>query len=288
MTPTFFPAWDGLGDNIYLRPVVEALAETRELWVRTPWPDLYEDLGVHFVRARSELRTQAENEARQPDDFWSEPPPGAETMEPYILHGSTTVMEGTCSRLPVRVGQLSFSLPDFGRSLRFPEPYALVRPVTVRREFEAPARNPRAEYVAQAAEIARAAGLAIVSVAHLEPGEEWAVEPLPKADVRLHHGELTIRGLMMAVAGAALTIGGPGWILPASVAYRRPLLVVGGGRGGYDDPKRLLCPPMDGSRVRWMLPDDFCRCRRNDHDCPKHISGFGGRAEAHIEELLAA
>src|SRR5262245_62547368 len=65
----------GLGDNIYSRPFVPAAAAHYELHLETPWPELYADLDIKFVRAAgSKLRTQQKNMARQSIDLWSQRP----------------------------------------------------------------------------------------------------------------------------------------------------------------------------------------------------------------------
>ena len=65
----------GLGDNCYSRPFVRAATARYQVWLDTPWPELYQDLDLRFVRGTRKLRTQLANMARQPADRWSRPPP---------------------------------------------------------------------------------------------------------------------------------------------------------------------------------------------------------------------
>ena len=55
----------GLGDNIFARPIVRACVAKYDVWLETPWPELFEDLPIRFVAARRDLRTQMRNVARQ-------------------------------------------------------------------------------------------------------------------------------------------------------------------------------------------------------------------------------
>src|ERR1700704_1699961 len=63
----------GLGDNIFSRPFVRATAAQYEVHLETPWPELYADLDIRFIRGGRRLRTQQKNMARQPADLWSRP-----------------------------------------------------------------------------------------------------------------------------------------------------------------------------------------------------------------------
>ena len=62
--PVHYLGMHGLGDNIYQRAHVrQAVANGSEIYLTTPWPQLYADLpGVRCVRPNSHLRTQAKNE----------------------------------------------------------------------------------------------------------------------------------------------------------------------------------------------------------------------------------
>lgn len=51
----------GLGDSIYQRAFVRQFPGA---YIRTPWPELYADLDVKFVKSNTLLRTQRKNEDR--------------------------------------------------------------------------------------------------------------------------------------------------------------------------------------------------------------------------------
>ena len=60
--PLFIEGMLGLGDNIYQRAFVKQLPAGT--YIRTAWPELYEDLPVLPVRSFTTLRTQRKNEYR--------------------------------------------------------------------------------------------------------------------------------------------------------------------------------------------------------------------------------
>ena len=152
--------------------------------------------------------------------------------------------------------------------------YAVVRPVTVRAEWAAESRNPRPEYVLEASRALREAGYTVVSVADLEDGKEWAVDPLPEADITMHKGELAVMHLLALVKNAAVVVGGIGWIVPAAIATGTPAWFICGGQGGFNSPELITDRNhMDLTKIGFAVPDKFCRCKQSRHQCDKRISG---------------
>lgn len=260
-------AMRGLGDSIYARAFIKALPG--ELYIDTPWPELLADLpNVHFIRPHTPLRTQAKNIARQ-GRTWETPPPRQPARQ--IRYGAEGIIRGMTASFGVMPG--AFDLPPLPPS---PEsgPYVVVRPATVRSEWRADTRNPAPEYIDAAALKASALGYKVVSVADLKPDAEWAVMPLPYADVQFHHGELPVEQLLALVKGAAAVIGGIGWLVPAALAAKVPAWIICGGQGGFNSPKQI-CP--DGSTITFVVPDNFCRCKLKIHGCDKRISNYDAK-----------
>lgn len=268
----------GLGDNIYQRAFLKGLKYP--VWLETPWPELYRDLPtVKLVRPDTKLRTQAKNIRRH--SSWEQAPRGRVIQVAYGREGIIPGMAAKFGRAP---GE--FDLPDFG-----PPPvagrYVVVRPVTVREEWRADTRNPLPEYIAQAAAEMRRRGFRVISVADLEPGKEWALDPLPAADLQFHAGELPVEQLLALVQGAAAVIGGIGWIVPACIAAKIPAWIVCGGQGGFNAPELITHPAMDLSRIAFAVPDNFCRCTQKQHDCDKRIADYDQRFAAWADRLPA-
>lgn len=259
----------GLGDNLYQRAVIREMGAVDLI---TPWPQLYVDLPVRCIRPRTDLRTQAKNAAR-PDlaPMWS-PSPAGERVKRIGYGADGSILASFCRSAGIAPAHLDMGgppTPPVGI-----EPYVVVRPATVRREWRADARNPDPKYLAEAAAAVREAGYTVISVADLSPGAEWALDPLPPADIVYHSGELTVEYLLALVAGAAGVIGGVGWLLPAALAYRVPMLLVYGGWGKSNGPQRIFDPRVDRSMITEAKPDNFCMCDDRAHSCNKNIGGF--------------
>lgn len=286
MRPLLIDGMHGLGDNLYQRAVLKAYRPDRELYLVTSWPQMYADLEhVRPVRHPNvRLRTQARNAAQCPPAAWRTPPAGLERLRWHYVHHGGTILESLCDGLGIRPDALDMDGPPT-EAPPVTEPYVVVRPATVRTEWRADSRNPRPEYLAQAAEAARRAGYKVVSVADLEAGQEWALDPLPRADVVFHRGELRLPALLALIAGAAAVIGGVGWAVPAALAYRRPMLLIYGGWGAHNGPARIFDRRVDTSLIEQVVPDNFCMCGTAQHDCDKHVTDVGGKIENFFARL---
>lgn len=275
LKPLFVRGMWGLGDNIFSRPFIRAAALQRDIWLETPWPELYADLDIKFVRGSRKLRTQQKNMARQSSDCWSRPLPMHKLTINYSDLGSRSIINAMELRWwPHRIGfdPALFDLPDMGPSpLASERPIAVVRPVTVRREWRNEARNPRPEYInAIAAELM--ATHTVVAVADLAPDEEWLIGDLPPAHFNFIHGELAVRELLALVRDADLVVGGVGWIVPAGLALKVKTFVVLGGHGRHNAPEKITDPRLDLSRLGFAVPEAFCRCTNMLHACDKTIA----------------
>jgi hypothetical protein len=267
----------GMGDNIYSRPFVRATAARYEVWLDTPWPELYEDLDIRFVRGTRKLRTQTKNIALQPADRWSRPPPMREIKG--VSYGADLntrpliqCLEQRWAALKVAFDPALFDLPDMGPSPIWSDrPIAVIRPVTRRTEWDNTARAPKPEYInALAAELM--ATHTVVAVADIEAGHEWLVGTLPPAHQHFIFGELPVRELLALVRDADVVVGGVGWIVPAGLALKARTFVVLGGHGGHNAPEKITDPRLDLSRIGFAMPDRYCRCTRMLHDCNKTIT----------------
>lgn len=271
----------GLGDNIFSRPFVRAAAAKYDVYLETPWPELYADLDIRFVRGRRQLRTQQKNMARQEATrWWSHALPPAQFKVGYSnleIHSIIRSLERRWSVLGVKFDPALFDLPDMGPSpVASSRPIAVVRPVTVRTEWRNQARNPRPDYVnALAAELMPTHH--VVAVADLAPNEEWLVGALPLAHRYFTFGELPVRELLALVRDAAIVIGGVGWIVPAGLALKVKTFVVLGGHGGHNAPEKITDPRLDLSRIGFAVPERFCKCTNMLHNCDRTIDDLLGQ-----------
>jgi hypothetical protein len=257
----------GLGDNVYQRAFIKQIKEP--LYLQTPWPELYQDLPhVYPVKSHTELRTQNKNEKASQAN-WHTPTSVTKTIQSY--YGHNNIFRGM--REALKVMPSTMDLPDFGQH-KFKGNYYVVRPVTIRSEWPNQSRNPLPEYISEAAYQIRNRGGIVISIADLQDRQEWALEPLPQADVTLHAGELSVTELMSLCAGATALVGGIGWIVPVAMALNKPALVVCGGQGAYNSPEMLTTESIKHN-IRFAVPDNMCMCYEKDHNCDKRISDYG-------------
>lgn len=286
----------GLGDGIYQRPVLRAQAQQRPVYVTTPWPELYRDLeGVHPVRPWSmDLRTQRKHLARLGPEAGYVPVPKhheRRSMTYQLRQPGHTIVSELEDRMHHRAVPFLFDLPDLGPCpVEVPagRKLAVLRPSTLRREWCNRARAPRPEYLYLAGLELRDRGYFVVTVADVDPPEEWLEGAAPPADLELLRGELTPPQVLALVRHAAMVVGGVGWIVPAALAARVPLVVVAGGQGGHNAPEKVMDPRMDTRRARWVMPPRYCRCTAREHPCVKEIPDFRPTFRRALEEAAAA
>lgn len=289
--PLFIIGMQGLGDCINQRPIVRAVSKRVETYLATPWPQLYGDLEVKCVKGGSRLRTQYRNESQMPNECWHPlPAEVGGTMRLWYRTEYGNLHEQFERLLPLSPDQQwRYDLPYFDRPRVAPtRPYAVVRPATVRREWRADARNPKPEYLERAAAMLRDRGIAIVTIASLQDGEEWLIGKAPVADMEFLNGELTTNEMLGLIQHATLCVGGEGFLMPAAMAFRTPIVVIYGGWGGHGHPDKTIPPRLvDSAPYATILPDNFCLCQEPYHDCDKLISEFDGKFAAALTRLRA-
>lgn len=267
----------GLGDNIFARPIIRACVAKYDVWLETPWPELFEDLPLRFVAAKRDLRTQMRNVARQAPGRWSTPPSGIREIRVGYGHSELArgsiiaALERQVAAVGVTLAAPSWDLPDMGAPMVLADrPIALVRPVTVRSEWRNEARNPRPEYVAAIARELSATHHVVV-VADLQDGREWLEGVLPPHHQAFLKGELVLRELLALAGAADVIVGGVGWIVPAAIALGRRAFVIHGGHGGHNARHVITDPRMNLSRIGFATPRELCKCTNMLHHCDKSI-----------------
>lgn len=262
----------GLGDNIYQLGFVHALADQgHQVTVVTPWPELYKNVpDIQFHRIHTTLRTQAKNMKRVPVELWSTETSFDKRLK--IHYGAGVNIPDDFKKLfgvdPV------WKFPKF-KGLKLVKPYIVVRPSTLRKEWFAASRNPKAGYINQVIDWLKS-DYQIISVADFEDGQEWPDDVLPYADVKYHKGELSMTELMGLCQGAAGIVGGVGWIVPFAAVSNIPAFIICGGNGGYNHPDKLVNDTMNFDRLHFIKPDKYCMCIDMTHDCNKEISDLRG------------
>lgn len=274
----FVHSMRGLGDNIYQRAFIKQLG--CDVWLDTPWPEIYKDLPVHFVMPKTTLRTQLKNINKI--SGWEKAPAGIKQIK--ISYSRRGIIRDMAACFGVNHGD--FDLPALPDAIVLGN-YVVIRPVTVREEWRADTRNPLPEYIEQAAIEMRKRGYTVVSVADIEQGKEWIVGKAPPADITYHAGELSTEQLLSLIAGAKAVIGGIGWIVPACISAKVPALIVCGGQGGFNAPELITARSMDLSKMTFIVPDKFCRCTQKQHSCNKVILNYEKKLTAWANGLPA-
>lgn len=149
---------------------------------------------------------------------------------------------------------------------------AIIRPATIRKEWEVSSRNANGNYIAWCCKILNEAGYYTISIADLKAGEEWLADGIDvPAQMKLYKGELGIYGTLELIKHADIVIGGSGFVIPASVSSNTNLFLILGGRLMYDGISKTLHPSMNLNKIGWALPAKPCKCTLNKHDCDKTI-----------------
>lgn len=290
--PFAFRTPEGLGDNLWARPIVKALAkEHGTLNLITPWPQCYVDLAqqyrIDFSRPLTRLRTQAENVARWTG--WS----GRSSAPLFRLHYrpdaiasggnhhdgleacarqwlGDQVVEPRDIRLPIPSAWQNRADALLEEWSQINGPVVLIRPPTVRQEWANPARNCDPAALQVLIDELRP-DHTLVGLAHLMDGAEWLTAPAPAGlHVQRYHGEVGLEVLLGLVHRAWL-IGANGWTVPMALATGGAAFILFGGQLGLNAPDRLLHPGYDLSRIGYSLPDEPCiGCVDARHECSKH------------------
>lgn len=305
--PLYIVGLHGLGDNLHQRSIVRAyLAKGREVWLETPWPQVYHDLAgpkLKLVDKGSSLRTQAKNARLNRHDFTRQrPPPSVDVLRqnypPQVVRDTGSVLGAMSKVAGVPVGDFRLPIPKAWREkadawirLWKPDkPLMICRPLVERTEWGGcKARNPIHGHYMDLLHFIRR-DFFVVSVADLVAGKEWLAgdkEFIPGAEC--HAGELDFETLAALTEMAALVFTSPGFAAVLGQAVGTPTVVVS---GGYEDGTSFsagaaLTPTLA------IAPINACNCFRHDHDCPKEIdmpkalaqlSGFIGQLNRSIPQ----
>lgn len=279
----------GIGDNIMERPFIKALSITHEVWLKTATPEIFSDIpGVHFVRSNTTLRTQRKNENASQIRFSSEPP--ARVAKKRIFYGNAElqlpggIFESARNQFGVSPSLLdlpSYEMPNLPQLDG--KKYAVIRPTTERTEWHNAARGPLNYHINEVSRLLSAAGYTCISIADVLPGVEWISGEEPFADIQLHHGELKLTEMLALIQNASIVVTGSGVVSQSALAYRTPMIFLGGGCGGSNHHTKITDPEiMDLSKCLFLYPDNYCMCQNMRHDCNKRISNV----RKHVKEWL--
>lgn len=281
---------EGIGDCIYQRPFVKKLVEEgNDVYIATFLHELYSDIkGLKFLKPSKQdtYRTQQKQTSSQSKIEYSDETEFDKVINP-LYRGEDLIHDSIVFSMAEKFGvtdvaNLSWDLPDLSKhneqhwNILKHIPFglkkiAVVRPSTIRKEWEVSTRSPDPTYLYWCSHVLREFGYYVISIADLEKDQEWIETPVPYSDLQLHSGELGVYGTLDLLRFADIVVGGSGFIVPAAVSARANLFVIFGGRGAYDSPYKIFHGSMDLRKVGWAVPKNFCRCTLAKHNCDKSI-----------------
>jgi len=269
MNNCYVPGYFGMGDNIYLRPVIrQLLTQYDNVYLRTPWPKLFVDLPNIFpVKPKTNLRTQSKN-IDHSRGGWHDVPHGTVEINPRYSIGSfkqgMNVIQAFERTVPI--DDFKFDLPVIERKIKYK--YAVIRPATIRMEWQCPARNCKPEYIQACVDILKEQGIATIGIADLEEDKEW-LEGAFNVDQFYYDGMFSPKYIASLMKGAEVVVSPVGFALPMGIALNVPTFII---YGGFVPPRALVDPRMDLSKYGYASPDPFCECYNRSHkSCQKAI-----------------
>lgn len=275
---------EGIGDIIYSRPFVKEIAKTKTVYLETVLPSLFKDIeNIKYVDPKKETyRTQQKQRVNENVEY-HEVPPDTKFINPYYVAtdiGSKSVIAFMYEQFEIPFHtKIEWDLPDYSNefsefesTLPSDRKIAIIRPATIRKEWEIHTRNPNPNYIAWCCKVLNEAGYYTISIADLEPKKEWLADGIDvPAQLKLHKGELGIFGTLELMKRASIVVGGSGFIIPAAVSANVPLFIMFGGRMIFDSPYKLFHPSMNLNKIGWAVPQNPCKCSFMKHNCNKTI-----------------
>lgn len=279
--PLLVNGMHGLGDNLHQRAIVRELMKTWDVWLETPWPCLYHDLGnLKLVGRGSRLRTQAKNAQRESARYSDVPVPAdtrslAVRYPPDAVRQRGSVLAAMAAQCAVEPGDFRIPIrPEWAaRAQELLEKWApdrpvlVVRPLVERKEWGGCRnRNPDAQVYRKLFDGIRERFF-VVSLADLEPGKEWLSGDALPADVSLHAGELDIEAMAGLFGQAAAVYTAPGFAVILAQAVGTPVVSV---FGGYESSASFSAGAAF-SPYLGLDPARPCQCFSHVHNCDKRM-----------------
>ena len=287
--PLYIIGMHGLGDCIHQRAIIKHLMQYQEIWLETPWPQIYHDLPIHLVDKGSPLRTQGKNADRNHHLFTADAvPPGAECVRIFYSPDEVRRQGGVLLAMVAHAGieatNLDYRLPipegwyfkadEILEAFNPQKPILIYRPLIERKEWSGcAARNPDYEAYAHFIQSIRQ-DYFVISIADVVPGVEWIVGPDIKADAEFHRGQLDFETVAALVSRAALVYGSPGFAVVMGRSLQTPTVCV---FGGYENSRSFRFGP---GAYLGIDPIEPCECFQHHHACKKKID------LAHYEPII--
>lgn len=265
----------GLGDNIYHIPFVHELAKRGEVYIYTPFPELFKAIkNVYCFRPVTNLKTQNQNMSGNPLFSRDHHPSGQRIRFNYgnNFKAEKTVMQSFEATVPL-TGDFYFEFTPKpseeaqairNRSDRAGKKLCVMRLPSVRTEWACYSRAPLMKHFQRCIDRLKDEYY-IVTVGDIGNREEYT-EPEPvgidekRDDARKNH--LGIWDMVALVNMSDLVVSMQCNILPiCQILKKRSFFIY----GGYV-PHRLLNDERF-YQVGYVEPEPFCFCVQNGHKC---------------------
>ncbi|NLE06814.1 MAG: hypothetical protein GX638_18710, partial [Crenarchaeota archaeon] len=174
-----------------MRPfVIEATKHFRNVYLRTPFPELYWDRNdIKFVEPEcKKLKTQRENVSRQPEEIWTRDIPDDHTTLQFNYQQGfgigKSIMQSFAEQVPFdcSLEMMRFQLPVNPKwiikakkvlnKIKTKKQICLVKFPTLKDEWKTPARNPHFHYFNRLIEEYKSRYY-FISLADLRDNAEW-------------------------------------------------------------------------------------------------------------------
>jgi hypothetical protein len=277
----------GLGDNIHTRGLLKQWMQDRDVWLESPWPQVFHDLipqGLKVFCKSSPLHSQAANIKRMTEaGVFSASPPRSRSAKriwysPHDVRDLGSVLAAMCKSTGSDFDRSDFRMPIppawHDRAQAWIDKWRPTKPLLIYRPLvERPtewagcvARNPLHDAYARLFDEIHDRFF-VVSVADLKDGVEYIASLRVEDDVACHAGELEFEALAALFARAALVFTSPGFAVPLAQAVGTPVVCV---FGGYESSRSFSA----GARYSPYLgidPIKPCECFLHRHPCNKAI-----------------
>lgn len=278
--PLFIRGMHGIGDNLHQRAVMRVLKETYNVTLESSWHSLYHDLIDESFRVCGRgvaLRTQQKNAIREAGLFAPAPPHHHVTHSFNMRYVTSTINQTKshtitealfrCAGIGNRFAEADFRLPVKEEWLYAADkemaswetggkPILIYRPLVVRPEWmgsKVRNANPQ-QYRAIVSHLHER--FFCVSVADLEPQQEWIDGEEIPADVKYHKGEFVIEHLAALMHRADLVLTSGGFAAMLGPAVETPTISV---LGGYEPPD-WCADSAKFSPFLCIAPPNPCQC----------------------------
>ncbi len=278
--PLIVHGMQGMGDCIHQRAVINGLRSRYDVYLVTPWPQIYHDMpDVKFIRRTTKLRAQSKNQEMMDEVYFTGAIPDADSMK--ITYSPSDICSAGGSVVKAMIK--STGLPDYifntDFSLPIPDnwaipaecfksdidkPIMIYRPLTVRKEWSPTInRNPDPEAYYELIENIRK-DFFMISIADLND-DEWRIDIDPEPDVRFESGQLDF-GLMAALVSIADFVWTPaGFMAVLARAVKSPAVCI---FGGYENSQSFSAGNSPFLAIDTIAP---CSCFSQFHNCNKSI-----------------